>query len=295
MSNFPEVFSKALGKQSLRLKDNSPKILFVAGIIGVVGSAVLACRATIKLPKVLDEFKGELDAVKEKSTELEHKSSAPVNTNRELAIVYARGTGRLVKLYGPPVVIGAVSIGMLTTSHVQLTRRNASLAAAFTALQSAYDAYRARVREELGDEKELALYRNERTETITVGDKVKKIKTGDPTKHSIYARCFDETSDNWQKNAELNKIFVKVQETHANHILRARGHIFLNEVYDMLGLERSREGAVVGWVMDGNGDNFVDFGLYESNENVARFMNGLERSIWLDFNVDGLILNNFRS
>lgn len=74
-----------------------------------------------------------------------------------------------------------------------------------------------------------------------------------------------------------------------NDLLQVRGHVFLNEAYDALGLERSKEGAVVGWVLDYNGDNFIDFGIY-TKEN-ARFVNGDERAVLLDFNVDGVIFD----
>jgi hypothetical protein len=92
---------------------------------------------------------------------------------------------------------------------------------------------------------------------------------------------------NWQKNSEHNKLFLKCQQSYANDMLQARGHVFLNEVYSWLGLEHSKAGAVVGWVINSDGDNFVDFGIFDPGN--SRFVNGQERSILLDFNVDGVI------
>ena len=47
--------------------------------------------------------------------------------------------------------------------------------------------------------------------------------------------------------------------------------------------------AVVGWVL-GNGDNCIDFGIWDSaNEKARDFVNGREGAILLDFNVDGVI------
>ena len=84
-------------------------------------------------------------------------------------------------------------------------------------------------------------------------------------------------------------MYLKAQQNSFNDLLRARGHVFLNEVYDGLGLERSQAGAVVGWVL-GDGDNYVDFGIFDGDKPRARdFVNGLEASILLDFNVDGVI------
>ena len=81
-------------------------------------------------------------------------------------------------------------------------------------------------------------------------------------------------------------------------MLRSRGHLFLNEVYDMLGYPRIKEGNIIGWIYDEKnpvGDNFVDFNIYPLNGIVDQakinFINGDERSILLDFNVDGPILD----
>lgn len=109
---------------------------------------------------------------------------------------------------------------------------------------------------------------------------------------SIYARFFDESCCTWSKDQEYNTMFLRQQQVYANDLLKLKGHLFLNEVYDMLGLPKSKAGQVVGWVYNVEnpiGDNYIDFGLYD--ENNSKFVNGYERSILLDFNVDGCILD----
>ena len=63
----------------------------------------------------------------------------------------------------------------------------------------------------------------------------------------------------------------------------------------MLGARRTKAGAQVGWVYDENnvvGDNYVDFGIFDTRRSKARdFVNGYEKVIVLDFNVDGYILD----
>ena len=85
----------------------------------------------------------------------------------------------------------------------------------------------------------------------------------------------------------------EVCETFANDLLKARGRLFLNEVYRMLGIDETKAGQVVGWVYNPDnptGDNFVDFGIYNmQRERVRAFVNGYEPNILLDFNVDGVI------
>lgn len=110
----------------------------------------------------------------------------------------------------------------------------------------------------------------------------------DPNWKSLVARHFEKKSACWNKNPEQNRLFVQCQENYANHMLHSRGHIFLNEVYDMLGLSRTTMGAVSGWLMAGTDNNkFIDFDLH--NERNAKFMLGEVNEIFLDFNVDGVI------
>lgn len=109
---------------------------------------------------------------------------------------------------------------------------------------------------------------------------------------SPYARWFNETCIGWSNSSETNLTFLHMQQNYATEKLRARGYLFLNEVYDMLGMPRTKAGQVVGWIFDEKnpvGDNFVDFGLYHSHN--EDFINGYEKSVLLDFNVDGMILD----
>lgn len=269
------------GSQKLRVKESSPHILFGIGLAGTVASTVLACRATLKLEAKLAEAQDEINEVGESF----HKG---LTDRKDLAYVYGKHVCSIGRLYAPAVAVGVVSISCLTGSHVQLTRRNTALTAAYTGLHTAFNEYRARVRKALGEENERDLYFDTQIENTTDenGKKI-TVKTLNPNNMSIYAKCFDEFNPEWKKNAEFNKIFIKCQQEFANQRLQVVGHIFLNEVYDSLGFERTQAGQVVGWYLNDEGDNFVDFGLFEAHNHP--FMNGQERSIWLDFNVDGVI------
>lgn len=109
---------------------------------------------------------------------------------------------------------------------------------------------------------------------------------------SQYARFFDDGCTGWSRDPEYNLMFLRCQEQHANERLKTKGHLFLNEVYDSLGIPRTKAGQMVGWIYDSNnGDNYVDFGIFNGSENSRAFVNGRERSILLDFNVDGDIWN----
>jgi len=280
--------NSVVGKVSrsiLKAKKNSPHIFFAAGIAGTITSTVLACRATLKLSSTLDEIKHDVEVLETDPV----RNEMPTEEWRlDTVYIYGKASLRLVRLYGPAAVVGVVSIGMLTGSHVQLVHRNTALMAAYAAVQKAYDEYRERVRYQFGEEAELELYHASRTELVKdASGEVIEARVVDPNRYSPYAKFFDEYSRHWNKDPELNRLFIQCQQNYANDLLNARGHIFLNEVYDQLGIDRSKAGAVVGWVKGGEGDNYIDFGMFQAYN--SQFVNGWERSILLDFNVDGVI------
>lgn len=108
---------------------------------------------------------------------------------------------------------------------------------------------------------------------------------------SEYAKWFDNVSIGWTKNPELNKLFLQQQQKFCNERLKRNGYLFLNEVYDCLGIVKTRAGQCVGWIYDERnpiGDNYVDFDLFADRN--SDFINGLTDRVLLDFNVDGDIL-----
>jgi hypothetical protein len=280
MKFIPAGVTRFAGRKTLVVQKNAPGILMVAGIVGSIASTVLACRATLKLEKTLDEIQKDVDQV-------EHKENAhEFDHDKAMMRVYIHGTYKIVKLYAPAMIIGVASIGCLTKSRGIQNNRYAALSAGYSALQASYDAYRERVRNELGEEKELEFYHAIEVEQIGRGGKLEKFKRADPNRWSPYAKMFDESNVNWKKTGEANRLFIQAQQNYCNHLLHSRGHVFLNEAYDLLDIPRTPQGQIVGWVRD-NGDNFVDFGIYEAGN--ANFVNGYEVSIILDFNVDGQV------
>ena len=200
---------------------------------------------------------------------------------------------KIVKLYIPAVIVGGLSIAALTKSHNILTRRNVALTAAYSALEKGFDEYRARVVEKYGEDEDRNLrYGTEQVEIVDEKGKKKLVTRVGPGEPSVYARFFDNGSTSWNKEPEYNLIFLKCQQNYANDLLHSRGHVFLNEVYDMCGIPRSKAGAVVGWLLSKNGetDNWINFGVFDGRTEIARdFVNGREGAILLDFNVDGVI------
>jgi Family of unknown function (DUF6353) len=238
------------------------------------------------LEDTLNDFEKEIDKVKAKGDMIPDSGYSRAKHNQEVVVVCTKGSLDIVRLYAPAILVGGLAIGALTGSHLTLTRRNASLTAAYSAVQMSFDAYRDRVREEFGEEKELQIHHAAYLEKKTIDGKIEMVMLADPNKWSMYAKFFDEYNVNWKKDPDYNRMFIQCQQNYFNHLLKARGHVFLNEVYDQLGFDHTRAGAIVGWVI-GEGDNYIDFGMFEAGN--SQFVNGWERSIILDFNVDGVV------
>lgn len=301
MKNLKENLVTNFYKCEGLVKKHSPEILAGVGVVGVVASTVLACKATMKVNDILTDAKEQIDKVNSvKNNPAYADRYSEEDAKKDLSVVYVQKGVELVKVYLPAFTLGAVSIGCLLSSNNILRKRNAALGAAYATLDKSYKAYRNRVVERFGSEVEKEIRYNIRAEEIehtTIdeeGNEVvvkEEVKTMDPNLYSDYAKFFDESNVNWNRNPEYNLMFLKSQQQYANDLLKARGRLFLNEVYDMLGIERTKAGQVVGWVYDEEnpiGDNFVDFGIYDmSKERVRAFVNGYEPNILLDFNVDG--------
>lgn len=289
----PTSLSRAVASRGLTLERNAPSYLFVGGVVGVIGSTVLACRSTLQLETTIKATERELDMAKHVKEQDEKHD--PVEHKKIVAMIYARGVGDVAKLYAPSIVLGTVSIGMLTKSHNMLQARNEALMAAYMAVDQAFTRYRERVIEKYGEEQDQQFrYETETVEVTGDNGRKKKVVRVAPGESSMYARFFDERSPSWSKDPEINLLFLRCQQDYANDLLKARGHVFLNEVYDSLGMERSQAGSVVGWMMalHGDGDNFIDFNVFSGESQAARdFVNGHEGSILLDFNVDGVIFD----
>lgn len=285
------VTSKA-GRTLLKGQKHSPVILFGAGVVGVVATTVMASKATLQLDQILSDNEKKMEEAKELLAS-NHDQYSASDFTKDSAVLKVRLVKDIGRLYAPTVAIGVLSIGALTGSHVVLTRRNAGLVAAYAALDKGFQEYRERVIGLVGAEKEQELrYESESrqvAEDTETGVEVKNITTVGPNGASIYARFFDQMCSNWSPRPEYNLIFLQAQQAYANDMLHARGHVFLNEVYDMLDIPRTKAGAVVGWVKN-NGDNFIDFGIFDRDNSRARdFVNGREGAILLDFNVDGVV------
>lgn len=295
-----------------KLQKHSPEILIVVGVAGAIASTVMACRATLKVNDILTESNETVNKIKETASNEEYKDVySEEDKKKDLTICYLQTGLKLTKLYAPAVCLGALSLGAILKSNGILRKRNVALAAAYATVDQSFKQYRGNVIERFGEKIDYELKNNlkakEIVETTTDenGDEKTEKKTvyepGDPSRISGYGRYFEKytrdgdgntvVNPNWEENNEYNMMFLRAMEKQANRILRTRKRLFLNEVYQMLGLPISKAGQVVGWVYDPenqNGDNYVSFGLLDDGPDMySDYVYGNDPAIFLNFNVQG--------
>ena len=294
----------ALTRFGAKTKAHSPEIYLIAGISGVVGTVILACVGTRKVDAVLQESKKQIDDI-HATCVCDEGTYTEKDQQKDLVKVYAKAGLNLVKIYAPTVISGGLSIFCLLSSHRIMKDRNESLAAAYTTMYTAFTQYRERVAEKVGTDAEKEIryaVQKQKTEEITVGEDGKERKTKKTieiaTMPSGYARFFDECSREYIKDPYMNLTFLRGKQAALNNMLQARyspntpGYVFLNEVYRELDIcEPTQEGQVVGWWWTPEHPSVIDFGIYDTNRHTEKFVNGYERSILLDFNVDGVIID----
>ena len=278
------IVTRLAGRAGLVLSKHAPTILTAAGTAGFIGTTILASKATLKVEETISEEAALLVKVHEahEAGKLEDKDAL-----HDKVVLYSRMTTKLAKLYAPALILGAASIVSLATGHGIMLKRNASLAAAYAAVDQAFKTYKKKVESKFGKDAVIDALVSTAEEDLTKNElTMEAIAAVDGV--SPYGVIFDETNNNWSADEDLSMLHLKCQQQYANDILQTRGHIFLNEVYKMLGFPHTPAGAVTGWVK-GNGDDFVDFNIFEGTFE-GEDEKGRTVTKWaLDFNVDGVM------
>ena len=293
-----KTLRKSFKKAQLTVRKHSPEILMVAGVIGTVAGAVMACKETLELGDVLDECKQEKMELEEQYAMCEEYSEDALKKDQvKLTIKQA---AKIVKLYAPSVIMEVTSIGVIFASNDIMRKRNASMAAAYATLNSMYKRYRQNVIESYGEEVDKDMRFGVKHEKVTEidedGNKVKidaRIVDLDNTALAIsdYSRFFQMGCKGFDASSgRYNLLYLKGIQAMFNNKLIADGYVMLNDVYRELGFDTIPEGWSIGWVYDETnpiGDNYIDFGLYEARNKNQRAVNDWEPVILMDFNVDG--------
>lgn len=291
MSVIPNRVSRLGYRSALKFKANSPTIMVVAGVVGLGATAVLAARATRHIDPIIEVHSKERIALANERAELTSREY-----NKRLYTLYM-GTGfELGKLYGPALFVGTTSAISILGGHKILRSRQIATMAAYSGLLEQFNSYRVRVAQTVGEDIEKGIYEGARGEWHKENGQANLPKQMTPVfedKPDTYLTPWftSQTSPNHKNDPVVNYLFLKSVQTHMNHMLSRRGHVFLNDVYDALGMARRPEGAVAGWLYNNpNGDQHIDFGFMTGiDPNTKAFREGFTNEVQLNFNIDGTI------
>lgn len=288
-----------MNKAAFYMKQHGPEIMVFCGAAGAVTAGVMACCETTHLPDVKQNTRKRLENVRSMD------ETDPAR-GRMMAKAYIENGLEYAKLYAPSCIVGTLSITSILVGNHILKQRNIALAAAYATIDTSYKQYRHRVSERYGEEAEREIRNGVTVKTVkeTVTDEDGKTHEEERTVvvsqgTGDFARYFEQgRSKAWEPNHEYNLFFLKLQQRIANDMLRASVFVSLNDVYEMLGFEKTVEGQTVGWVYDPENadryvnDNYIDFRIQEVTRPGEEGEDMVVETILLDFNVDGTILNH---
>lgn len=283
--NISPKITQLAARTVLQAQKHSPVLLTGAGVVALLASGVLAAKATLKLDETLTEAETRMDRA---------KALVEAGTDESALVTraYVKNGLEIAKLYWQPAVLAVGGTVLVLAGHRILHQRNAALVVAYTGLETAFKNYRERIVEKYGQEVDDEVRYGIRTDKIEQEDgKKKTVTTVDRVNTSEYIFDFGPENVNWVPNYEHNLFFLTAHQTVFNDLLRARGHLFLNEVLDGLGIARTPAGAVTGWIYDPNNerkdgvkrDSFVDLGVKD--------LWATQGYILLDINADGTIFD----
>ena len=273
---------------------HAPTILTATGTVGLVGTAVLASRATLTYKELIADEVMVITDGPNLMKRNEHYTEDEFRKDR--IVCYSRIITKTVKHYAPTIALGVASIAAFWWSHSIQSKRIAGLAAAYAALDTSYRKYKKSVASVIGEESMKKVEEKILDDVVFTDEPFEYDKMAESVipEYSPYARIIDETSSVWDPCDDITELNIHAQLQYMNDLLRTRGYLFLSDVYDALGIPRTPASQVVGWLWKkGDGDHYVSFGDIEGHR--IRFWDDSRRrevaNYLLDFNVDGEIVN----
>jgi hypothetical protein len=307
---------KSFHKTKFWAKRKSPELLIAGSIVAGAASIVLAVKATLKIEETMKDSNERIQEIKDKmddANSIANNEYSLEEGKKELTRAYFSAGWKLTKLYGPTALAFTASVASLFGSHKVMKGRMAGLAAAYTTIDKAFDSYRARVRDKIGEKAELDVYQNNYKESreVTVEGKdgkkkeaKRKVKQPHIDEDSDFVWVFDAAHPEWTRHGKLNLEWLMHAERYLNEKLRAQGHLFLWDVYRELGVEprdlgprKLQAARVLGWIYDPEDttrDNYISFGISDEmgnlTEHAMEAVRGQSKDIFIEFNPDGDIL-----
>lgn len=275
-------------------KRKSPEICVAGAIIFGAGALVMTFVAARKMDKALEEPKAIINTAKSK--EISEKYTEE-DKQHDITLGTVQLVWEGVKLFAPSALMALGSCACVLISHRKLSRRNAELAAAngILAKQVASltksledkvgkdEAYRLKYEDKLEEVEETVMDENGEEKTV----KVKKPKAG--YEADDLGRFFDEISSEWKKDPQYNFMTLRNIMFEFQERLKRDGVVFLNDIYERLGYEKTQAGYQYGWVYRKGVDptTVISFGpVVGDREKENQMVRENQRYIWLEFNCE---------
>lgn len=224
------------------LEKHSSTILTVVASIGVVGTAILSSRATIKAIDIL--------------------RSTPCDKDPE-DIRFSDLAKLTWKCYIPTALVAGASIGCAVGANILSIKAQKNLTDAFLLLNQSYFAYQDKLKELYGEEAhnkiidEIVKSKCDQkyiyTQSILSTDHL-YFDTAEPE----ITRTFYDSYSNRYFESTISRVLGA--EYHLNRNFMLGGNISLNDFYDFLGLEKVDGGDLIGWDMFYGDETWIDFG-----------------------------------
>ena len=217
-----------LAKKAEKLAvDNSPTILTVLGVTGVVTTAFLTGKASFKAANIISDEQYRLDLF---------EKSHPLEPKEKIILVW--------KAYIPAVGTGVISIVCIVGANHIGSRRAAAVAAAYTISEKAFTEYKDKVVERMGAPKEQDL-RDEIAQ-----DRIDRNSSGDRN-IIVTGRgevlCYDAFSDRYFESSMEE---LKKAQNDINYKILSDMYASLGDFYDKIGLASTSYSEEVGWTTD---------------------------------------------
>lgn len=275
-----ENAKRGLAKVGIKVAKRKPEIMLGLGLTSIVTGAVYIGTSSVKAVHILDERKELLAKIEEAKAlcdkDGENVEYSDKDAKADLVTVNVQTGVKLCKLYLPAAGLILGGVGLILGSHREMSNRYKSLLAAYNTVDKSYKLLKEKMRS---------------TELQQTEDGELEPAAELEEEAFAYARVFDANNPNWRADSDYNYLYIQNAERYFNDLLRSRGHVFLNEVYDALGFPHTKEGAIVGWVYDTGVDHTTHNNITLNMYDEEWFM-GCEsayNSIFIDFNVDGVI------
>ena len=202
------------------VRDNSPLILTVIGVTGTITTAYLTGKATFRAAEILAE------------NESYH---SPLETKEKVELVW--------KEYIPAVSTALLTIAAIISANRISARRAAALAAAYSVMEKAFDEYKLKIVEKIGERKEQAArdeLAQERLDRDPVSKREVVILGG-------AVLCYDAYSGRYfQSDVEA----IRKAQNDINEQIIHSHYASLSDFYEALGLSTTTSSEEVGWNID---------------------------------------------